>query len=64
MVHRKSGSEWVQLPGAPMIERSNTLKLKADGKVEYRNLISFVSKEVKERFDGPVLEELHRLGHI
>ena len=70
MVHRMKepaeglASEWIALPGAAQIERGGTLKRANDGKVQYKTLIKFKSRDIYDRFQAPILEELRRLGHI
>lgn len=64
MAHRKSGQEWVALPGAAQIDREGQTKRSPEGKVLYKTLIRFTSKAIYEEFQDPILKELKRLGHI
>jgi hypothetical protein len=65
MLHRPAngGAEWIALPGAAQIERDGQAK-RIDGKVQYKTLIRFKSRDLYDRFQAPILEELRRLGHI
>jgi hypothetical protein len=65
MLHRMGdGQEWVALPGAAQIATDGRVKRSGDGKPLYKTLIRFKTKEIYERFQAPILEELRRLGHI
>ena len=66
MAHRPAngGAEWIALPGAAQIERDGQAKRGGDGKVQYKTIIRFKSRDTYDRFQAPILEELRKLGHI
>jgi hypothetical protein len=66
MLHRSpnGGSEWIGIPGAVQLEKDGTVKRAGDGKPVYRTIVRFKSRDVYERFQTPILEELRRLGHL
>jgi hypothetical protein len=66
MLHRPSNgaAEWIAMPGAAQVERDGRVKRSGDGKPMYKTIIRFRSKEIYDRFQVPILEELRRLGHI
>jgi hypothetical protein len=65
MLHRMGDRrEWIALPGAAQVEKDRRVKRSGDGKPLYKTLIRFKTKEIYERFQAPILEELRKLGRI
>ena len=65
MLHQSgsNGQSWVALPGAPQVEHGQ-LKRAGDGKLMYKTIVRFKSRDIYARFQTPILEELRRLGHL
>ena len=66
MVHRERHNTgyWVALPGTVQIDSAGKVKSAGDGRPIYKTLIRFATKALYDRFQGPILEELKRLGFI
>ena len=60
-IFQDSGKAWASPPSKPQIGRDGT-HIKKDGKPAYSPIISFVSKEVRDKFSAAVLDAL-RASH-
>jgi hypothetical protein len=55
-VLRGSEGPWTALPGKPVLERDGrTMRLDADGKVVYRDLLAWRSRRLREAFSDRVV---------
>jgi hypothetical protein len=55
---------WIALPGAAQLDGDGAAKRTPEGKIMYKTVIRFASRIAYDRFQGAVLGELKRLGHI
>ena len=53
------GKRWVGLPAVPQVHADGSLRL-VDGKRQWRQIVEFQSKEMREKFEAQVLDELRR----
>jgi hypothetical protein len=60
-IYEKDGKRWASPPSKPAIGRDGTA-FKKDGKPVYTPIVSFASKEVRDRFSDAVIEAL-QLAH-
>jgi hypothetical protein len=56
-VHQKDGAVWASPPSKPAIGRDGAM-LRRDGKAVWQPIVSFASKEVRDRFSVAVIEAL------
>ena len=57
-VHIDGAKSWAMPASKPMISREGTVMRDQAGKVRYAPIISFTSKELRDRFSGQVIEAL------
>jgi hypothetical protein len=58
-VHQKGARAWASPAAKPMIGRDGAVMRDADGKVQYAPVVSFASRERRDRFSSQVVEALH-----
>ena len=61
-VHTRDGSWWIMPPSKPMLSKDGTALRDAEGKIRYSPIVSFASRQARERFNTGVLNALH-LAH-
>jgi hypothetical protein len=61
-IMRADRGEWAAPPSKPQIDRDGVGMKDAAGKLKYTPIISFTSKEVRDRFSNAVIEAL-RAAH-
>ncbi len=57
-VHTDSGKSWAMPASKPMIGRDGNVLRDQAGKVRYSPIVSFASKELRDRFSAAVIEAL------
>jgi hypothetical protein len=61
-VHTRDGSWWVMPASKPMISKDGAALRDADGRIRYSPIVSFESRQARDRFNAGVLDAL-RLAH-
>ena len=56
-IHKQGDSAWASPSAKPQIGRDGT-HITKDGKPQYSPVVSFVSKEVRDKFSGAILNAL------
>jgi hypothetical protein len=54
-IHYDSGKYWAAVPSKAMISRDGTLIKDVNGKIRYAPIISFASKELRDKFSQAVI---------
>lgn len=57
-IHVSHGAAWASPASKPMVSRDGMVVKDASGKVRYVPIVSFASKELRDRFSGAVIEAL------
>lgn len=57
-VHVSHGSAWASPPSKPMMDRTGRLVMDNYGKVKWMQIITFASKQTRERWSSQVIEAL------
>jgi hypothetical protein len=61
-IYKKDGKAWATPSGKPMLGRDGTQMRGRDGKAIFVPIVSFATKETRDRFSNAVLEAL-RVSH-
>lgn len=60
-LHRSSGKLWASPPSKPMLDRDGVVMRDAEtGKIRYSPIITFASKEIRDRWSAQVVEAVRR----
>jgi hypothetical protein len=61
-IHITDGRPWASPPGKAMLDRNGLVMRDDAGKAKYAPIISFASKELRDRFSAAIIDAM-RLAH-
>jgi hypothetical protein len=59
-IHNKNSSWWASPASKPMVGRNGTIMRETGGRIKYAPIVSFHSKEVRDRFSHSVIAALRQ----
>jgi hypothetical protein len=59
-LHHRDGAWWVQPASKPMLSKDGTALRDESGRIRYSPIVSFRTKEARDRFNRAVLDALRR----
>lgn len=60
-IHEKGGTAWALPSSKPMIDRDGAAKRDVNGKIQYSPVVSFASRELRDRFNTAVIDAVRRV---